>query len=194
LRLALARVQANSLYNTSALLDLRMSPVVKTEFVQLAADRTATVTPNSDGTWGVVVNGVVGSNYDWDNVTNSGTRVAYDAASGRMVTAELQESTSSRGDAVDWRKVTAPVALTPYVTPSGTAGYPPVVSFQGNVPLPTLTPGTQHRIVVREYENFASDDETGIKYVNAPLHYGAPEGSVAYGRRLVYVDAIGINV
>ncbi len=193
LRLALARVQASSLVNTTTNLDLRLSPVIKAEFAQLAADRTATVAPNPDGTWGVTVSGVVGSNYDWDNVTNTGTRVGFDAASGRIVTAELQESSAARGDAVDWRRVSAPVALTPYVSQSG-SGYLPVVSFQGNVALPTLTPATQHRIVVREYENFASDDEIGVKYLNAPLHYGAPEGSPAYGRRLVYVDAIAINV
>lgn len=193
-RLALARCQPDSLYG------LELSPVVKAEFAQLVADRTATVVVGA--TIDVAVSGIVALNAygafvaGWKpptipvatggatsggtgipvtgnvgNVDNVGTvggtggsagtliEIADPkAGAGRRVTATLQRRKKSDGD-LAWATLGDELPLASYRSLLSEE-----IMFRGSLPsgpLKAVDPGIwEHRVLIREYEQYQADTET----------------------------------
>jgi hypothetical protein len=185
-RLALARFQP---FSTQ---DLRLSRIVRADFAQLAADRTSTIVPGTNGTFRVSVDGVSGSNLKLDDQPiDAQTGRWPGAASGRTVTAEFQESLTGK-DELDWRLLGTPVVLDPYAV-TGSSSAAPLVQFRGNMlyPRSRANANAKHRIVIREYEIFATDDQSGVAKGIGVVKIG--EAPAPYAQRLVYVDTVEIN-
>jgi hypothetical protein len=190
-RLALARFQPYSLN------DLRLSRIVQTEFTQLAATRTTTVTPQAGNTaFTISVDGVGGSNVDMralglavDPQTSEWKR----GASGHVVKVEFHESLLERADELDFRLLGTIETLVPYATPGSTLDNP-VVSFRGNLTVPSrANPGAKHRVVIKEFERFATDPQDGVAKGTTVVK---EDGSAptTFTERLVYVDTITVNI
>jgi len=171
--MALARYQPESVGS------LHMSRVVCTEFVQLTADRTASVVAQAGGNYSVSLSGPTAPN------TKTVGAGAAPFASGHTVTAEFQEATTTTPDPIDWKTIAAPVVLAPS-TLSGVN-----VTYQASLAFPTtgVTAGSKHRILLREYEVYAADaavaDGVGV------LRIG--DASTSYRTRIVYTDAVAIS-
>jgi hypothetical protein len=176
LRLALARFQPESIGN------LNLSRVVTTEFVQLTADRTASVAAQGNGNYAVTLSGVTAT-----NLPTALTPVnAAQWSSGHTVTAEIQQATTASPDPLDWTTITAPVML----TPSQLNGYS--VTYQGNVALPAGLPaGSSHRVLFREYEVYAADNQDSVRAGIGIVELGV--GNTSYRTRAVYTDAVTIS-
>jgi hypothetical protein len=171
IRLALAR------YQPQAVGGLNMSTVVRAEFAQIAADRTASVAPAGGSNYTVTVTGAVGSN------TNATNPNVLQAASGHYVTAEFQQARTDGKDALDWTTIGNVAPLPPQLVGGQ-------VSFSGVLALQVATPGKLHRVLVKEYEIFQTDDQTGVAQKHEPLVPGGAVVPVTY--RLVYADGIPI--
>jgi hypothetical protein len=187
-RLALARVQPYSVD------DLRLSRIVLTEFAQLSAPRTTTLTPSSDGSaYEVRVDGVSGSNVSLSgSAPDPVTGLWPAAASGRVLRAELQESTTTRADELDFRVLGTIETLRPYGV-QGSSAEQPQLSFRGTLQIPSsVNPNMKQRIVVREHEQFATDDEIGVSKGHAVIEHGGT--AKPFTERLVYVDAISVTL
>jgi hypothetical protein len=189
-RLALARVQPYSIH------DLRLSPIVLSEFTQVSARRTTTLTPSSDNSaFSISVDGVSGSNVSI-HATAPGIDVAsgqwHKGASGRVVKAEFQESLLARADELDFRVLGSIETLVPHAM-SGSGAANPLVSFRGSLTIPSVAnPSAKHRVVIREYERFATDAEEGVARGTAVITDGQPPAP--YAERLVYVDTIAVTL
>jgi hypothetical protein len=177
LRLALARFQPESIG------ELHMSRVVTSEFVQLAADRTASVALAGSGTFSVSLLGPTAANL----TSPSASPVAM--ASGHTVTAEIQEATTASPDALDWVTIGDVTVLPPAVV-SGTS-----VGYQGELTYPdwNATAGAKHRVLFKEYEIYATDNQVGVRQGTGLVHIGDTV-SGPYAQRLVYADAVAISV
>ena len=191
-RLALARFQPYSLN------DLRLSRIVQSEFTQVAATRTTTITPQAGNTaFAISVEGVGGSNVDMkklglaiDPQTNEWKR----GASGHVVKVEFHESLLERGDELDYRLLGTIETLVPYATTSSTADNP-VVSFRGNLPVPSrANPGAKHRVVIKEFERFATDPQDGVAKGTTVVKEDGLSLPTTYTERLVYVDTISVAI
>ena len=182
-RLALARFQPNSLgapafpYSGDATLDLRMSTVVLADMVKLSADRTGTYTLNrQDGSISVTVQGHVYADAKWSassGVIQLNTRNDA-AAEGRMVFAQVLESTAANPGEFDWYPVGPAINLLPY-QPAGSPGNATTLSFIGSVPKPTnLAAGSKHKLLITEHEVFLTD--TGAAFPGAASVNNYPGG------------------
>jgi hypothetical protein len=174
-RLALARCQPI----TEG--DLRLSKVVLTEFAQLAANRTVSVAANGPNAYTISVAGPTGSNLAWTSAPSAGA-----AASGHTVLAEIQELNGA-DDPLNWTTIGGRVMLNPQVASS-------TQTYTGSLTYPRFLakPGARHRVLIREYEIFATDDQAGVKLANGLVHFGDTT-SPAYQQRLVYTDSIEIT-
>ncbi len=176
LRLALVRYQPESIGN------LHMSRVVCTDFVQLSANRTSSVVDRGGGGFTVSLSGPTAPNLP---AIPSG---ATGWASGHFVTAEFQEATTATPDPMDWTTMGDPTMLPPQSVIDGNVTYQASFSF----PLAASTPGSKHRILFREYEIYAADAEDGVREATGVVQIGQP--STSYAKRIVYVDAVDINI
>jgi hypothetical protein len=177
LRLALVRYQPQSIGT------LHMSPVVCTEFVQLSADRTASVVDAGAGKYSVSLSGPTSPNVK--SLPGSG---AAEWASGHFVTAEFQQATTDNPDPMDWAILGTATTLPPSSVTDGN------VTFQATVTFPTASSiaGSKHRILFREYEVYAADAEDGVREGVGVVQVGAP--ATSYKTRIVYADAVTINI
>lgn len=159
-RLALARWQPSSLGG------LDLSPVVLADYVQLAADRVATVVPqliigrHSKPGYNVTL---TGPSYDTTLTDQKGLRA--------QVT--VQQRVQGLPGPLAWRSVGKPVELVRSVQ-SG-----PQVTFTGTVALPNGVTAADARLLFEEFERVETDGK--IK--------GAPQ----FGNRIVYADAIELG-
>jgi hypothetical protein len=184
-RLALARFQPNSLggpgfsYPPDATLDLRMSTVVLADMIKLSADRTGTYTLNkADSSVNVALQGPVYADAKWTgtsgplalNTRNDG------AAEGRMVYAQVLETTAANPGEFDWYPVGSPVNLPPFQS-AGALGTSTNLSFIGTIPKPTgLAAGSKHKLLISEYEVFATDASVAFPGTATIKNY--PSGSM----------------
>ncbi|HEY2515821.1 MAG TPA: hypothetical protein VGI39_33355, partial [Polyangiaceae bacterium] len=120
LRLALTRFQPQSIGN------LQMSQVVTTDFVQLPADRTASVVDMGAGNYNVSLQGPTAPNLA-SPVTGSPASMA----SGHTVTVEFQQALTATPDAMDWSTI-GDVTVVPPQTVSGAN-----VTYQTSVTYPS---------------------------------------------------------
>ena len=158
-RLALARYQPNSINP-----GISLSTVVRADMVKLSADRNATYLTNNDGSIAVTVSGRVFSNESW---VASGAAIvsntyAGNAASGRVLMAQVMESTAASPGEFDWTPIGNAVALTPNQTPGETTAGT-YISFIGSVPKPlTAIAGAKHHLLITEHEVFFTDSEAAF--------------------------------
>jgi hypothetical protein len=161
-----------------------MSPVVTTEFVQLPADRTANVVDQKNGSFTVSLSGPTAANAS--NITASSTPT--ERASGHYVTAEFQQATTASPDPIDWTILGQATPLQPLAGSNLTN-----VTYQGTITFPGSTvAGAKHRILLREYEVFAADAQTGVSDGVGLVQ--ADAGNTSYKLRLVYTDAVTIGL
>jgi hypothetical protein len=179
LRLALVRYQPKSVGT------LHMSRVVCTEFVQLSADRTSTVVDLGGGNYNVTVVGPTAPNLKFPNAT------AVQLASGHTVTAEFQQATTASPDPVDWTTIGSVTTLSPTSFNGVTVSYTAPMAFS-SVPADQIIAGAKHRILFREYEVFAADNQPGVSQGVGIVQINQP--ATAYTTRIVYVDAVAIGV
>ncbi len=164
-RLALARYQPHSIANTTT--DLRLSTVVRADMVKLSQDRTAVyVTQSSNSSINITVSGRVFSNENW---SPGSTMSKNNYASGRVVIAQVLETTVANAGEFDWVAVGAQVVLTASQI-GGNAST--LLSFTGNVPKPAgLKAGAKHQLLLTELEVFPTDLEAKFPGSLAPANY-----------------------
>jgi hypothetical protein len=158
IRLALARYQAHSLPNYN----IELSSVVLAEFTKLSPDRTASVAyAGNPTTVNVSVNGLA----------NTGGAFGDDTT---LVTVVVETALDGVQGELGWVASTLPaVQLGASPGPNGTT------TWSGPVALPTSRGHGPMRLVIREYELYATDPDS-------------PTIDTTAGRRLVYVDTIEI--
>jgi hypothetical protein len=169
-RLALARFQPATVG------DLRLSRVVRTDFAQVSAARTASIVAASATQASVTLVGPARPNIP--NATPS------QVASGHYATAEVQTSATGGADPLEWITFGSPALLAPAATSDFT------LNFQGQVALPTLPSGTKARVLLKEYELYQTDAQAGVWSLTTPVQLGG--NTVPAQRRLVYADTIGL--
>ncbi len=170
-RLALARYQANSLgapaFPNATSGDLRMSTVVLADMVKLSADRTGSYLVNADGSVNVTVSGQVYADAAWTpGAANTVNTVNASATDGRMVFAQVLETTVATPGEFDW----TPVEPAPPLPISRRTSLParpetaPRSRSSGSVPKPTnLNPlATHHQLHITEHEVFYTDTEAAF--------------------------------
>ena len=176
IRLALARFQPHSVsyqessraditgtwYYASSVLDVHLSRVVLADFAQIAPNRNLSVVHNSAS-----------------QLTLTLTGVSYSASSAGRGTSEVEISLETQqagvSDDLGWTPVPNSVHLL------RAQASPPNTIWQGQINLPATIGSQPHRLVIREFERFMSD-ETGT---------GATAGGPPQIlRRLVYADAV----
>jgi hypothetical protein len=133
IRLALARFQPRSVSGA------HLSPVVTTEIVQIAPNRTATVTKSATEA----------------KVAVAGQTYTTGRAGSAVVRVSLEAGTQS-GGMLAWSPQGTPVTL----KREGLA-------WTGTVPLPAGPSGTSYRLVIREYERLLSDAGVAERLVYA---------------------------
>ena len=112
--------------------------------------------------------------------------------SGHVVKVEFQESLLERGDELDFRLLGTIETLVPYATADASAANPSV-SFRGNLTVPSrVNPSAKHRVVIREYERFATDPQDGVAKGTTVVK--DREAPTTYTERLVHVDTISVTV
>ena len=190
-RLVLARFQPHSLDGA------HLSSVVRTEFAQLVADRTASIAYNGVTSVDVTVSGVVAKNQAGAKVhaqvknergvfnEMDGYLADPGAGEGRLVLAHVERRQSPSLGELGWEAVGKSVVLASFtMIPTPGSAY-----FRGNVPLPaTLADGAAYRLVVRELEVYETDllvYETGLPLDNP--------NNVPVRSRLVYVDMLPLS-
>jgi hypothetical protein len=186
-RLAVARFQPYSLN------DLRLSRTVQTEFVQVSAPRTATLSQQG-ASFAISVDGVGGPNVDFASglQINTLTGEWQRGASGHVVKAEFQESILDRADELDFKTMGSVQTLVPYAA-AGASAANPVVTFKGSVSIPAnANPNAKHRVVIREYERYQTDAQDGVAKGTAVVKDGG--AAVPYAERVVYVDSISVTI
>jgi hypothetical protein len=188
-RLTLARFQPHSLDGA------HLSSVVRTEFAQLVADRTASIAYQGVTSVDITVSGVIAKNQAGAKVhaqANYGRGASVDgyladpgAGEGRLVLAHVERREAPALGELGWQAVGPTVVLPAFtMIPSPGSAY-----FRGNVPLPaTLSDGAAYRLVVRELEVYETDllvYETGLPLDNP--------NNVPVRSRLVYVDTLPLS-
>jgi hypothetical protein len=173
IRLALARFQPNSVAGA------HLSRIVLADFVQLAADRAASVVFSDDTTVSVFVSGSLAMN----EVTAASSDILAAMKHSRVVTATLEEQEGARLDEEGWRPVSKGEVT---LVPTYEKEFNTKLLWQGRLSLPSrprrIAGGTaNYRIVVKEWEFLDADP-------NRPDSIQV-EGRWM-GRRLVYADAI----
>jgi hypothetical protein len=152
-RLALARYQA------SALTGLELSPIVQADFIQLAADRTATITP-----------GTKPRHY---NVQLTGPSYATTTADpiGLRATATVQGRVQGLTGPLSWTKAGARIELTRQDLPG------PTVVYTGALTVSAGTLAAGARILFEEFEQVESDGASvpSLEYGNRPVYADAVE-------------------
>jgi hypothetical protein len=169
-RLALAR------YQPSTVGDLRLSRVVRADFAQVSAARTASIVAASATQASVTLVGPARPNIP--NATPA------QVASGHYATAEVQTSATGGADPLEWITSGSPVLLALATTSDFT------LNFQGQLALPTLPSGTKARVLLKEYELYRADAQAGVASLTTPVQLGGDP--VPAQRRLVYADTIGL--
>jgi hypothetical protein len=98
--------------------------------------------------------------------------------------AEFQQAVNTRGDAVDWVTIGGRVMLAPVDS---------AATFQGNVPYPAFAalPSARKRILIREYEIYGTDNQSGVMVGTGAVHAGDTT-QAPYAQRVVYADAVEI--
>ena len=168
-RLALARYQPHGLQDAGV--DLRLSPVVLADPVQLLPDRIVSFSPDpaQPGRWLVQVNG---QTY-WGRAAEDGTTLN----GGTVIEVSVEHRWPDVADAVlGWEPEPAAVVeaepIAPQIPPPPDPG--PVI-WKGRVTVPS---GGEMRLVVSEYEELATDGPNDVTTV----------------RRLVYADTIALDL
>jgi hypothetical protein len=162
IRLALARYQAHSLVDPSAKppIDLRLSHVVLAEFTKLSPTRTATVVTTGNPTEVVVhVSGLAPGGGAFGG--------------GTYVTVSVQTAVTGVQGELGWADTPSVQQLTPQAQGDGTTVWSNAVN------LPASRGSTSMRLVIREYELYATDPQN-------------PDIGTSSGSRLVYMDTIEI--
>ena len=77
---------------------------------------------------------------------------------------------------------------TPTLSTSATGTFQATLTFPSSL----STPGSKHRVLFREYEIFAADAEDGVRDGVGVVQVGA--ATTSYKARIVYVDAVTINI
>lgn len=173
-RLAVARYQPDSLGG------LALSPVVRTDFVQLAPDRIATLSRPDEAHARVVVTGPVGFTRLETRLPGEPTTIAQVVAS-RTMRARLERLDPAVGTDLGW--VSEAALDLPLL---GLDGF--VASWTGTLPLPTpmppRTPGTEPawRITVEEWERLPADP------IQLPIFGEIPLTQA----RMVYADHLAL--
>ena len=162
-RLALARWQPDSLGT------LDLSPVVLTDYVQLAADRVATVTPP------LIVKRGAKPAYSV-SLTGPGYGTTTTDSSGLRAQVTVQQQIVGMTGPLAWESVGRPVVLTRFTT-SG-----PTVTFTGSVRLPIGVALAQLRLLFEEFEQIRVDADD-------PNLGTAPK----FGNRVVYADIVTLG-
>lgn len=160
IRLALARFQPNSLPGCE------LSPIVLADFIQLAPDRSASISYVSDTELLVTL---TGPTYDSSGAGPSGGFA--------QAIIEERDSTGNAGQDVGWRPVGNPTTLTRASD-----------RWQGQVVLPSSRASGNFRIALEQFEVHSTDGATGgfsFASILGPV--------VPTGRRLVYSDIIQIS-
>jgi hypothetical protein len=182
LRLALVRYQPMSIFDPSdptGVAKLDVSQVVLSEFVQLSATRSASVANSGSGNYYVSLTGTTAANI------GSPSGLAQ-AASGHAVTAEFQEATTASPDDIDWTTIGSVTLLPPSASGNATVTYGASMSF----PAYAAIPGAKHRILIKEYEVYATDPQIGVQQGVGVVQVGQP--LTPYTQRVVYADAVAI--
>lgn len=168
-RLALARYQPHGLQDAGV--DLRLSPLVLADPVQLLPDRIVSFSPDpaQPGRWLVQVNG---QTY-WGRAAEDGTTLN----GGTVIEVSVEHRWPDVADAVlGWEPEPAAVVeaepIAPQIPPPPDPG--PVI-WKGRV---TVPPGGEMRLVVSEYEELFADGPNDVTTV----------------RRLVYADTIALDL
>lgn len=197
-RLALARYQPDSLPH------LHLSKVVRTEFSQLVADRTATLTYKSNAVK-VLLSGAAPRSELGDRIApiaalgSGGTGTggggggggepslqalvpSLAAGSGRLVEASIERRDSPSED-FGWVRVGNVVSLPSFVEANSTDD---VVYWGGELPLPTTYLDKEHRLVIQEYELYETDSQTAE---TVPVMSPVP-----LRKRPVYTDIFPLTV
>jgi hypothetical protein len=181
-RLALARFQPESVSNA------HLSPVVLSDFIQLTADRTATVTL-SGGLAAVTLTGIGPHNIVAKRVHPDffGTTSGAMLNNSRRVTVVLQQRYPGVQSDMAWKDAGAEVVLELASTRATMSR-----TWRGKVPVPAETPapGT-HRLLIREYESFFTDWDADIHA--GFVEVGIPGKPIGFVRsRVVYVDTFAL--
>jgi hypothetical protein len=181
-RLALARFQPESVSNA------HLSPVVLSDFIQLTADRTATVTL-SGGLAAVTLTGIGPHNIVAKRVHPDffGTTSGAMLNNSRRVTVVLQQRDPGVQSDMAWKDAGAEVVLELASTRATMSR-----TWRGKVPVPAETPapGT-HRLLIREYESFFTDWDADIHA--GFVEVGIPGKPIGFVRsRVVYVDTFAL--
>jgi hypothetical protein len=160
-RLALVRWQPNSLSG------LEISPVVLADYVQLAPDRAAVITPpqvilrGKKPVWSVSLSG---PSYNSSLSDMKGLRA--------QITVQQRIAPGMTGP-LAWETVGKPIELTRF----GTSG--PTVTFTGTFSPPKGVANSDLQILFEEFEQIETDGNTS----------GAPK----IGNRLVYADVVPLS-
>lgn len=180
IRLALARFQPNSLD------DAHLSPVVLSDFIQVVADRTASVSVS--GTEATVsVSGIAPHNIVATSVHSWGFGIepfAPNLSHSRKVSVTVQRRDPGVMSDLAWEDADDEVFL-PLVPAKGKGRL-----WRGKVTLPSPTPAGTHRLLIREYEVFFTDYDPEIHPPISVITPGQPAGSVR--RRVVYADTFEV--
>lgn len=179
-RLGLARYQPESIPGA------HLSSVVVADFVQLTADRTASVVV-ADSTAKVTVSGVGPSNITADHVISGPFTPISRPELSRRVTAVLQEHDPMIPGDLGWSDVGDEVQLGRRTQirrlRSG------ITTWSGDIDLHGAAHGAEtHRILIREYEGFPRDYMPSIDPPVTRLIPGTPIHPI--GWRIVYADAL----
>jgi hypothetical protein len=209
-RLALARVQPTSVGN------LHLSTVVRADMIKLAGDRTAALTQNADASVDVTVTGRIFANEIWvpldpppidecdpevprcrptpihnPPAKYPGYAIDPEAASGHVVTVQIEESTVPTPGELDWKPLGGAVVLDPCHPGGDYDNYSTLLSFKGHVPFPTgAIAGAKHRLVIREWEIYESDDAVADS-LGWVVHVGSGE-SMKSRARIAYTDVLAL--
>lgn len=167
-RLALARYQPYSVA------PLHLSKITTADFLQPLPDRTITATMTATGAVRLELSGPVSSNALG---ARAGTGRAAMAAS-RRVLATVERRAAGGGD-LDWAGTGTVLELTCVPTAQS-------FTWSGDLvpPAPQLLPLSEYRLLVEEYELYATDPATAT----------VGGAGVPVGQRLVHADRFGLRV
>lgn len=185
-RLAVARLQPDSITNA------HLSPIVRTEFMQLVSDRTATVTVSVSGRVRVIDVTVFGPTAvneigQQESPTSQPPpappyRPLFAAGKGHAVMAHLESRNRGSTNEFDWQ-AGSPIRLDSYVLEGSTDVY-----WKGQFRTAPPLEGVQVRLVVRELEIFNTDPETA----EAGLPVSFDGRNIPIRGRLVYLDYLPV--
>ncbi len=172
IRLALVRFQPYSLDDAATGQDVYCSRAILSEFCQLAPDRQATATVDADG---ITINvQVVGPTYRINTTGQTGSEIE--------VSIEKRNA-SAGGEDLGWTPV-----VTQRMDRMAAANM-----WGGTLRVDGGIGGTQHRVVIKEYEQFYSDPLDNRKRANSLGEKSASGGGdmeFTLDKRIVYADVL----